>query len=214
MTEDEARAWLELHCHVPRGTWRQFEILVDGVIAASRDQNLIAASTIPAIWERHIVDSAQLLLHASGESWIDFGSGAGFPGLVIAALTGLPLTLVESRRKRIDFLVEMVDRMEMARHVTVIGRRVEVIDPVERYAVISARAFAPLPRLFELTTKFSTEDTRWVLPKGRSAADELAQARRTWQGDFRIEPSVTDPEAGVIVAGRVRPKSLAAGKAR
>jgi 16S rRNA (guanine527-N7)-methyltransferase len=214
VTEDEARAWLDTHCHVSRGTWRQLEIFVGGVIAASHDQNLIAASTVPAIWERHIVDSAQLLLHASGESWIDFGSGAGFPGLVIAALAGVPMTLVESRRKRIDFLTEMTNQMGLAGRVTVIGRRVEMIDPVEPFAVISARAFAPLPRLFELTTKFSTEDTRWVLPKGRSAADELVQARRTWQGDFRIEPSVTDPEAGVIVAGHVRPKSLAAGKTR
>lgn len=214
MTEDEARAWLEAHFSVSRETWRQLEVLIETVIAGSRNQNLIAASTIPAIWQRHIVDSAQLLLHVSGSSWIDFGAGAGFPGLVIAALADIPVTLVESRRKRIDFLADVVERMDIGARVEIIGRRVEVIEPHESFAVISARAFAPLPRLFELTTKFSTEDTRWVLPKGRSAHDELEQARLTWQGDFRIEPSVTDPEAGIIVAGRVRPKSLAAGKLR
>lgn len=214
MTEEEARVWLAGHCDVSRETWQRLECLVEGVVAESESQNLIAASTIPAIWERHIVDSAQLLLHASGQNWIDFGAGAGFPGLVIAAIAGIPVTLVESRRKRIEFLMAMADRMGLGRQVTVVGRRVEVVEPSESFAVISARAFAPLPRLLELTTKFSTEDTRWVLPKGRSAADELAQVRRTWQGDFRIEPSVTDPEAGVIVAHRVRPKSHAAGKAR
>lgn len=213
MTEGEARAWLAAQGHVSRETWRRLETLVQGVIEEARAQNLIAMSTISTIWQRHIVDSAQLLRHVAPANWIDFGAGAGFPGLVIAALADIPVTLVESRRKRIDFLTMMAERMGVAKRVAVIGRRVESITPAAPFAVISARAFAPLPRLFELTTKFSTEDTQWVLPKGRSAVDELEQARRTWQGDFRIEPSVTDPEAGVIVASRVRLKPHAAGKA-
>lgn len=214
MTEEEARGWLEAHFDVPRGTWSRLETLVDGVIQDSQNQNLIAASTISQIWARHIVDSAQLLLHGHGaRNWMDVGSGAGFPGLVIAAFTDIPVALVEPRRKRIDFLTEMAGRMNLANRVEIIGQRVEMA-AARPFSAISARAFAPLDRIFELTTKFSTEETQWVLPKGRSAQDELAQARRTWQGNFRIEPSVTDPEAGVIVAANVRPKSLAAGKAR
>lgn len=214
MTEEEARAWIDTHFHVSRETWTSLETLVDEVIKENGRQNLIASSTISTIWSRHIVDSAQLALHVAGNSWIDFGAGAGFPGVVIAALHARPITLVESRRKRIDFLEHLVDRMGLRHRVSIAGKRVEAIDPDQTYDVISARAFAPMDRLLNLTTKFSTEDTQWVLPKGRSAAEELAQARRAWQGAFRIEPSVTDPEAGIIVATSVKPKSLAAGKAR
>lgn len=214
MNKDEARSWLRSNLDVPRETWAKLEILTECVIAESTHQNLIAASTISTIWTRHIVDSAQLLLHANDGPWIDFGSGAGFPGLVIVAIRPQAITLIESRRKRADFLSETACRMGVDAHVTVVGKRVELVEPEKPFAVISARAFAPLDRLFELTTKFSTEETRWVLPKGRSARDELAQARRTWQGEFRVEPSVTDPEAGIIVATGVRSKSLTAGNAR
>jgi 16S rRNA (guanine527-N7)-methyltransferase len=73
--------------------------------------------------------------------------------------------------------------------------------------VISARAFAPLPRLFELAHRFSTEKTLWLLPKGRSAKSELEAARGAWQGDFRLEPSLTDADARIIVATGVRRRS-------
>jgi 16S rRNA (guanine527-N7)-methyltransferase len=138
--------------------------------------------------------------------WLDLGSGAGLPGLVIAALTNQPVTLVESRRKRVQFLEEAAARMGIADRVTVIGTRLEVM-PSAPFAVISARAFAPLERLLALAHRFATRDTLWLLPKGKSAASELAEVRRTWQGDFRIVASVTDPEAGIIVASGVQPRT-------
>lgn len=215
MTEDEARAWLDDNFDVSRGTWQRLEALINLVIDENGRQNLIAASTISTIWNRHIVDSAQLILQAQSGDWIDFGSGAGFPGLVVAILENRRVTLVESRRKRIDFLNHVVVSLGLPESsVSVIGKRAEAIDRPESYAVISARAFAPLDRIFDLTTRFSTEDTQWVLPKGRSAQEELAHVQRTWQGSFRIEPSVTDAEAGIIVATHVRPKSSTAGKTR
>jgi 16S rRNA (guanine527-N7)-methyltransferase len=212
MNEDEAREWIAAHFNVPRETWARLETFVAGVIEENSEQNLIAASTVPNIWARHIVDSAQLLLHAQGP-WLDLGSGPGFPGLVAAALGDAPVTLVESRRRRVDFLNQMAERMGLTDRVTVLGQRLELVGTAP-FAVISARAFAPLDKLLPLAWRFSTADTTWVLPKGRSAKAELDQVRQTWQGAFRIEPSVTDPEAGVIVATDVRPRNIKPGKAR
>lgn len=205
MTEEEARGWIE--ALVPRETMGRLERLAAIVIAERPRQNLIAASTADHLWARHIVDSAQLLplAPANGKTWIDLGSGAGFPGMVVAVMRqGLQVTLVESRRKRIDFLTTMAESLGIADRVTVAGRRLEMLDS-KSYDVISARAFAPLDRLLPLAHRFSHRDTVWLLPKGRSAASELEAVATSWQGDFRIEPSMTDPEAAIIVAREIRP---------
>jgi 16S rRNA (guanine527-N7)-methyltransferase len=205
MTEEEARAWISTH--VPRETAAGLERLVAMVLDEMPRQNLIAASTAEHIWARHMVDSAQLVPMApeGARRWIDLGSGAGFPGLVVALMCpGLHVTLVESRRKRIDFLSFMADSLGLAERVTVAGQRLELIEPSPQ-DVISARAFAPLDRLLPLAHRFSHPATVWLLPKGRSTASELAAVTGSWQGDFRVVPSMTDPEAAIIVASQVRP---------
>lgn len=146
--------------------------------------------------------SASLRLGANQNSWLDLGTGAGFPGMVIAILRDAPITLVESRRKRSDFLAESAERLGL-HNVTVHAGRLEAMAPVP-VSIISARAFAPLPKLLDLAHSFSTEKTRWVLPKGRSAREELESVARTWQGVFHVKQSVTDPEAAIIVAEGVR----------
>ena len=96
MTEDEARAWLDAHFDVPRETWDRLERYVSLLLSAMDEQNLIAESTRPHVWARHIVDSAQLLLHAkdAGEGpWMDLGSGAGLPGIVVAYVLSIPLAI-------------------------------------------------------------------------------------------------------------------------
>ncbi len=209
MTEDEAKAWLQTALDVPRGTMEK----IDAFIAVMRDemprQNLIAESTFGAVWARHIVDSAQLLtLVPAGlrARWIDLGAGAGFPGIVVALIDpAVHMTLVESRRKRVEFLTAACESLGIAGRVTVIGSRLELVDS-EPFDVISARAFAPLERLLPLAHRFSTTQTRWLLPKGRSATSELAAVRGSWQGVFRVEQSVTDPDAAIIVAEKVQPK--------
>src|SRR5262249_47208356 len=141
-------------------------------------QNLIAASTAEHIWARHIVDSAQLapLAPPGAGSWIDLGAGAGFPGMVVALICPeLRMTLVESRRKRINFLVFLAESLGIADRVTVAGQRLEMLPGAPR-DVISARAFAPLERLLPLAHRFSRPGTCWLLPKGRSAASELEAA--------------------------------------
>ena len=206
MTEQEARDWIA--SLVPRETVDRLERLVGIVLGEVERQNLIAASTADHIWARHIVDSAQLLRFApeKAESWVDLGAGAGFPGMVLAAMRpGLAVTLVESRRKRIDFLKDMAEALGLGGRVTVAGRRLETLEATP-YHVISARAFAPLDRLLPLAHRFSLPDTVWLLPKGRGAASELEAATASWQGAFRIEPSMTDPDSAIIVATRVQPK--------
>jgi 16S rRNA (guanine527-N7)-methyltransferase len=202
VTEDEARAWLEER-NVPRGTIAQIEAFLAFLMDEATRQNLIAASTLDSLWVRHVVDSAQLLDHAGcWQEWLDLGSGAGFPGLIAAILGIGKVTLIESRAKRIAFLTEAARIAGVADRVEVIGGRVETA-PRRRYDVISARAFAPLPKLLTLAVPFSDKATRWVLPKGKSAAEELEAARASWQGDFRLVPSVTDSEAAIIVASGV-----------
>jgi 16S rRNA (guanine527-N7)-methyltransferase len=203
----DPRYWLRSTLDVSRETERDLERLEEWTVEANDSQNLIAKSTIPEFWNRHILDSAQLLPFAEAHAgaWLDLGSGAGFPGLVVALLSKRPVTLAEERRKRADHLAAMTTRFGIEDRVTLLR------GPVERqqmppFAIISARAFAPLERLFFLAQHLSSLETLWVLPKGRSAASELEAARGTWQGSFRIEPSITDPDGAIIVATGVQPR--------
>ena len=206
MTEDDARQWLVNRLSVPRETMANLGNFLECVIAENGRQNLISRSTECQIWARHAVDSAQLLpLAAPGGTWIDLGSGSGFPGMVIAVIGRREVTLVEARRRRVEFLNAVVGSLNLGARVQVEGRRAETIDPLP-FDTISARAFAPIERLFEIGVRFAGPTTRWLLPKGRSAQAELEAAERTWQGKFRIEPSVTDPDSAIIVAEQVRPR--------
>lgn len=208
MTEDEALAWLRRELDVSRETLERLDAFIAFLKREAESQNLISASTLDHIWARHIVDSAQLLhyvLPVKGRGgWLDLGSGAGFPGLVVAILSDFDMTLVESRGRRIDYLQRAVALLDLEHKVKVAGTALEKLETAP-YSVISARAFAPLPRLFDLAARFSTDKTLWLLPKGRNAAKEWEVVRSHWNGDFRIENSVTDAEAGILV-GRLTGK--------
>jgi 16S rRNA (guanine527-N7)-methyltransferase len=207
MTEEEARAWIRDRFGVSRETLigRFADILRD----ASTRQNLIAASTLDTIWARHLVDSAQLIPLAEGAgrgAWIDVGSGAGLPGLVVAAITDRPVILVEPRTKRVEFLREAAAELGLTGRVTVQGSRIESYKPLNRAAVISARAVAGLSQLFASTEHCTDSSTIWLLPKGRNAHSEVEGARAKWQGLFHVEPSITQPDSGIVVARGVRPR--------
>jgi 16S rRNA (guanine527-N7)-methyltransferase len=202
MTEAEAQLWLYEHFDVSRETIKRLETFVEYLKRESTSQNLIAASTLETIWSRHIVDSAQLLLHVpdviNSGAWLDLGSGAGFPGIVVALLTNMSVTLVESRAKRIDYLDRAVILLDLESRVKIAGMPLEKVKTAP-FSIISARAFAPLPRLLALSARFSTKNTIWLLPKGQNARRELEEVRAHWSVDFHVEPSVTDEEAGIIV---------------
>jgi 16S rRNA (guanine527-N7)-methyltransferase len=214
MTEVEARNWLADHFSVSRETWDRLDAFVAFLKAEAVHQNLISASTVDHIWARHIVDCAQLLLSAPDHvgSWIDLGSGAGFPGIVIALLSDWHVTLVESRAKRIDYLDRAIRQLGIEGCTSVAGMPVERV-ATAKYDVISARAFAPLPKLLSLAERFSTDKTIWLLPKGRNAVNELEEANKAWDLDFSVQPSVTDPDAGILV-GTVREARAKTGLAK
>ena len=168
--------------------------------AENRQQNLVADATLPAVWQRHFADSLQLLQHApSGEGvWLDLGTGAGFPGLPIAlAQPRRIVLLVESRKRRVEWLAQATEVLGLP-NVRIVGSRLERAETIVA-EVISARAFAPLSRLLPLASRFSSADTTWLLPKGRSAVQELAEQSAAVQQMFHVEHSVTDIEAGILV---------------
>ena len=121
------------------------------------------------------------------------------------------MTLIEERRLRVDFLARASERIGVA--VELIAGKVEKVK-ARPFDVISARAFAPLPRLLELGTAFSTAKTVWLLPKGRKAQSELDALDSSWQGSFRLEPSVTDAQAAIIVAQAVSRTEAVSRKAK
>lgn len=197
--EAEARAWLERLPEWNTAAADRLEQLVALLIEESKRQNLVSAASLGSVWQRHIADSAQLLIHVPRETsspWLDLGTGAGFPGLVIAALRPeCEVLMVESRGRRAEWLetARIALGLEQAK---IVSARLELV-PTRKVCVISARAFAPLPRLLELSARFSTADTLWLLPKGRSAPQEL-QGLTGWNHVFHVEHSLTDPEAGII----------------
>lgn len=192
---------------VSRETFDRIQLFAERLKAAARTQNLISESTLGSLWERHILDSAQLVRFEprAGVSWVDIGSGAGLPGLVIAALVEGPVTMVEPRRLRADFLSETVEALGLAGRVSVAAARAERI--AGRFDAITGRAVAPLGRFLDLSHHLSTKNTVWVLPKGRSAQSELAEARAKWQCEASVEPSLTDPESRILVLTRVGVKT-------
>jgi len=206
--EAEARAWLASQVAGDTAAIARLETLVAALTDENARQNLVAQASLEHVWQRHIADSAQLL-HVSRETvpegpWLDLGSGAGFPGLVIAALQpGRPVTLVDSRRLRTEWLTRAAAVLGL-RNVEVILSRVEDL-PARHWQVISARAFAPLERLLAVAARFSTPETLWVLPKGAKAQHELDTLPTDWIHMFHVEQSLTDPVAGIIIgqlAGR------------
>lgn len=213
MDEAAAKARLQHDFNVPRETLEKIEAFIALLTEENEHQNLVSSASLREVWNRHILDSAQLLRFApsTDANWLDLGTGAGFPGLIIALLHGGPVTLLEERKRRVEFLARAVEQMGVAGKTTVAPVKVERLDS-EPFEAISARAFAPLDRLFELSHSFSTAKTRWILPKGRNAPSELEAARASWQGAFRLERSLTDADAWIIVAEQVSRKAKGKGR--
>lgn len=164
--------------------------------------NLVAKSTLPQAWQRHILDSAQLYAIAprTVDHWVDLGSGGGFPGLVIAALSAeldpnRRVTLVEVDQRKATFLREAARQLSL--DTAVLSERVEKVAPLAA-DVLSARALAALPLLCDFATRHLSPDGLALFPKGASYQDELADAARVWRFDVTVHQSDTDPSAVVL----------------
>jgi 16S rRNA (guanine527-N7)-methyltransferase len=207
LTEEEARAWVRQHFGVSRET--ALDAYAQLLRTGAQVQNLIAASTVETLWARHLVDSAQLVplaADAGRGAWIDIGSGAGLPGVVAGILTHRPIILVEPRRKRVEFLRYVIDELGLGARVSVQPGLVEAYRPTNRAAIISARAVSALPQLVASAAHCTDSSTVWLLPKGRNAQSEVEAAQARWQGVFHVEPSITQPGSGIVVARGVRPR--------
>ena len=202
-TEGEARDWFSSAVGCEAATLAKLDLLVELLRTENANQNLVSAASLKHVWVRHLADSAQLLLvprETPGGPWLDLGSGAGFPGLVVALLRpDIEVTLVESRAKRIAWLETAIGRLGIS-NAHVAGCRLELLETVSM-ATISARAFAPLPQLIALSARFSTPQTQWLLPKGRNGRQELLEMPKAIQKLFHVEQSLTDADS-VILVGR------------
>lgn len=189
---------------VSRETFSKIEAYVTLLKLESARQNLVSASTLDQLWERHILDSAQLVRFEPrpSASWLDIGSGAGLPGIVIACLVNGPVTLAEPRRLRVEFLHKAVESLNL--NASVVRSKAERLEG--RYEVITARAVASLSSLIEISQHLSTRNTVWAFPKGTNAERELAEAQRAWQGSFHLERSVTGEDSWIVVGTGVRAK--------
>jgi 16S rRNA (guanine527-N7)-methyltransferase len=201
MTEEEARDWATARFGAE--AIGRLDHLAALVTVESDQQNLIARSTLATIWSRHIVDSLQLAPLAPDQGdWLDIGTGAGFPGLALAAaLPERRFILVEPRRLRADFLRETAQALSLPQ-VEVITGKVENFSQV--VGVISARAVAQVAQIIASAAQCASNETLWLLPKGRSAREEVARAKQRWHGMFHVEQSITDPDSSIVIARGVR----------
>jgi len=189
------------HLDVSRETLERLRIFADLLTRWTRRINLVAPATVPEVWTRHILDSAQLwpLRPEPCPDWVDLGSGAGLPGLVIAALAAegrlTAVTLVESDSRKSAFLITAA--REMGLSPTVLTMRAEAVR-LPPPAVISARALAPLPKLLDLAEPLIGPRTVCLFPKGARAHSELTAARAAWHTDVSEIASVTDPTATIL----------------
>ena len=197
MTESEARDWIGLR--FGDAAVERVAAFASMVVAENERQNLIAPSTVNAIWTRHIVDSAQLVAHGKSGLWIDVGTGGGFPGMIVALLRPEPLLMVEPRRRRAAFLGSCVQALGLS-NARVLGAAIEKIE--EAATTISARAVASIEKLLQIASGCARGDTRWLLPRGKVDEHDLAFVRRCWQGVFHVEQSVTDEASSIIILDR------------
>lgn len=194
--EREARSYIASLPGVSRETLDCLDLYVESLLQWQSRINLIAPSTVNQIWQRHILDSAQLAeLCPKARIWLDIGSGAGLPGLVIAivmkGLAGHHIHLVESNRKKAAFLQHMIQQLDLP--ATLHAERIEdVISRVHLVEVVTARAFASLPDLLSISNLLLIRGAVGLFPKGRDLESELTDAQKVWHFSYRLHRSQTD----------------------
>ena len=189
---------------VSRETEKRLLMFVELLLLWQSKFNLVASSTLPQIWTRHIADSLQLLaLALEARVWVDFGSGAGFPGVPVAcALADKPGTmvhLVESVGKKANFLREVVSTLGLPAQVH--QERAEKFGETcaETVHVVTARALAPLKTLCDQAFPLIAKGAVGLFPKGQDVAAELTEAAKYWRLEASLVPSVTNPASAIVV---------------
>lgn len=170
--------------------------------------NLVSPATLPEIWRRHILDSAQLArLKPDAKHWVDLGSGGGFPGLVMAFLlaerAGASIDLIESNRKKAGFLQAVIGQFSLPARVH--ARRIEDCwDLVRDVEVVTARALAPLPLLLRLSGPWLKQEARGLFHKGRDYRTEVEESTKLWRFELIEHRSMIDPQSVVLEIGALQ----------
>jgi 16S rRNA (guanine527-N7)-methyltransferase len=192
---------------VSRETVALLDRFVELLLATQSHTNLIGPATVAAVWTRHIADSLQLLdLAPAALTWLDIGSGGGFPGLVLAcALADRPnavVHLVESQGKKAAFLRQVVEALALP--ATVHHRRIEdgALDVAPD--AVTARAVAPLPRLLDYVAPFVKSGAKALLSKGQDVEAELTEAAKYWKIEAELAPSRTNPASRILIVRALR----------
>lgn len=196
-----------LGADVSRETWQALELYASRLAEWNRRINLVAPGDMERLWQRHILDCAQLhRLAAPDATWLDFGSGAGLPGLVIAILRreeGGHMHMIESNHKKAAFLASMVAELRL--HASVHARRVEDLHArLTGIDIVSARAVASLPRLLLLARPWLEAGAHALFQKGRDFGAELDQCRDAWQFDLLEHASRIDRDSVILELWGVR----------
>jgi 16S rRNA (guanine527-N7)-methyltransferase len=213
LAEDRVRAIALAAALTPvsRETLARLDRFVEVLLEWQRHTNLIAPSTEPTIWTRHIADSLQLLPLAPGAKiWADLGSGAGFPGLVIACaladVKGVEVHLVESIGKKANFLREAA----RATGAPVEVHAMRIADfakrKPKRIDAVTARALAPLLKLLAEAYPLLKSGTRGLFPKGQDVAIELTEAAKCWNIGATLAESRTDPRSRIVIVDSIEPR--------
>lgn len=201
LASDRARA-LKL-TPVSRETVERLDAFVELFLRWQRAVQLVANSTLPQLWTRHIADSLQLLdLAPHAKIWADLGSGGGFPGLAVAIALkekpGAKVHLIESDQRKAAFLREAVRVLDLPAMIHV-KRIEEVAEPIPDLEVVTARALAPMPELLEIAHPFLKDGAKGLFMKGANVDNELTDATKSWSIKSTIVPSKTDNEGRIVI---------------
>ena len=195
---------------VSRETEKRLVSFVEVLLLWQKKTNLVAQSTVPQLWSRHVADSLQLLaLAPDAKVWVDFGAGGGFPGIPIACALaerpGAMIHLVESNSKKAAFLREAVRAAQVSAQVHAV--RIENFGESfeKKVDAVTARALAPLKVLCDQSFKFIGQGAVGVFPKGQDVEAELTEAAKYWNVEATKVPSRTSPEGSIVVIHGLKP---------
>jgi 16S rRNA (guanine527-N7)-methyltransferase len=197
-----------LGINVSRETLQRLETYAGLLVKWQAKINLVGPATLPDLWRRHFLDSAQLLplLPTTAGTLVDLGSGAGFPGLVLAIMTDWRIHLLDSDQRKCAFLRQVALDCGVLDQVAIQAKRIEQVTGLLA-DVVTARACAPLVELLELAAPFIGEKGTGLFLKGAQAEEELTQAQRRWTMRLDRRDSISDPAGTILIVSHLKRKS-------
>jgi 16S rRNA (guanine527-N7)-methyltransferase len=189
--------------NVPRGTLDRLEHYAAMLGEWNTKFNLVSESTLPQVWTRHFMDSAQLMkfIPDTVRTVADLGSGAGFPGLVLSIMGAQKTYLIESTGKKANFLRAVIEELKL--NAVVHQERVENLENF-KVDIVTARALAPLKDILKLSKPLMKKDSICLFLKGKNAPVELTESAKYWKFDCETVPSISDSSGSVLIIKNIR----------